>query len=838
MKDFFISYTRTDQAWAEWIAWTLEAAGYSTVIQAWDFLEGSNFVLEMQRAATEANRTIAVLSQKYLESSQSEWAAAFGQDPQGKKQKLVPVRIEACQLTGLLASIVYLDLVGLPENDARTALLGAFSIPASAPAFPGTRTPQAPGVSPTQPAYPGATETMSASVAEILAGVAENAENADQDRRLSVSQRLQFIRQLNEIAPQQFNMLLFAVNPPAGLIPPMPAPQGDRISALLMWAEAPGGCGLSVLQQLLDTIVKLPVGPPPPVTGPATPFPPQENERVVAHGDAPAIVDQLERDTFAEVIATRIKEVWKARRQKGSRTEDVPIGAFMIHVHGPWGSGKTSVLNFLSTYLKKEDPSEQHDKKEGPSNQWVIVNFNAWRYQRIRPPWWTLIREIYVQSVHSVGFSRSLTLRVSWWLWRIQADWLPVVSAAVLMAVAVLLASGVIKFTPHQRAPASASPSPPASASPSPPASASPSPTASAMELGLKVLTAVLAAGASLVAFSRSLVFGSARAAQTYIDLKSDPLRPIINIFENVVKAIKRPVVVFVDDLDRCESKYVVELLEGIQTLFREAPITYVVAADRKWICSSFEKEYDAFGKTIGEPGRPMGYLFLDKMFQISVSVPRLLPEVQRRYWEALLRARASNDSESASAGHEQVEREQAKLKALDEMKAVGADTPEKLQEMIDSALGDPLREQAIRAAAATQVTSPPVSQKSEHRLQPFAPLLEPNPRSMKRLVNAYGMHLATHFLEGRPVSPESIARWTIIELRWPLLADFLAARPQSVAALARGKILTPLHSIDNVEKPQELEKLYDDEEVKAVLGYGPKGAMALDEHSIRQIVG
>jgi hypothetical protein len=380
MKDFFISYTRTDQAWAEWIAWTLETAGFSTVIQAWDFLAGSNFVLEMQRAATEANRTIAVLSQKYLESSftQPEWAAAFAQDPQGKKQKLVPVRIEACQLTGLLASIVYLDLVGLPENDARTALLGAFSIPASAPAFPGTRTPQAPGVSPTQPACPGAAEMMSASVAEILASVAENAENADQGRRLSASQRLQFIRQLSEIVPQQFNMLLFAVNPPPGLIPSMPAPQGDRTSALLTWAEAPGGCGLSVLQQLLDTIVKLPVGQPPPVPGPATPFPPQENERVVAHGDAPAIVDLLERDTFAEVIATRIKEVWKARRPNVSRTEDVPIGAFMIHVHGPWGSGKTSVLNFLSTYLKKEDPSEQHDKKEGPSDQWVIVNFNAW----------------------------------------------------------------------------------------------------------------------------------------------------------------------------------------------------------------------------------------------------------------------------------------------------------------------------------------------------------------------------------------------------------------------------------------------------------------------------
>ncbi|WP_241830645.1 toll/interleukin-1 receptor domain-containing protein [Parafrankia colletiae] len=26
--DFFVSYTQTDQPWAEWIAWTLEEAGY------------------------------------------------------------------------------------------------------------------------------------------------------------------------------------------------------------------------------------------------------------------------------------------------------------------------------------------------------------------------------------------------------------------------------------------------------------------------------------------------------------------------------------------------------------------------------------------------------------------------------------------------------------------------------------------------------------------------------------------------------------------------------------------------------------------------------------------
>ena len=61
-KDFFISYNGADQRWAEWIAWQLEEAAYSVILQAWDFLPGNNFVVQMDRALTLAPCTIAVLS--------------------------------------------------------------------------------------------------------------------------------------------------------------------------------------------------------------------------------------------------------------------------------------------------------------------------------------------------------------------------------------------------------------------------------------------------------------------------------------------------------------------------------------------------------------------------------------------------------------------------------------------------------------------------------------------------------------------------------------------------------------------------------------------------------
>lgn len=142
-KDFFISYNKADRQWAEWIAWSLEESGYSVVIQAWDFRPGGNFVLEMQKAASEANKTIAVLSEDYLKSAftQPEWAAAFAQDPQGQKGTLIPVRVQPCKLSGILAPIIYVDLLNLEAEAAQETLLNALEArakPLEKPQFPGS----------------------------------------------------------------------------------------------------------------------------------------------------------------------------------------------------------------------------------------------------------------------------------------------------------------------------------------------------------------------------------------------------------------------------------------------------------------------------------------------------------------------------------------------------------------------------------------------------------------------------------------------------------------------------------------------------------------------------
>ena len=143
--DFFVSRTGADAAWAQWIAWQLEAKGYRVVIQDWDFGPGVNFVHKMQQAATDAERTIAVLSPRYFQSAftEAEWTIAFHRDPAGEKGLLLPIRIENFPLPGMLASWNYLDLFDLDQDTACRQLIawigraGKVRVkPGQEPAFP------------------------------------------------------------------------------------------------------------------------------------------------------------------------------------------------------------------------------------------------------------------------------------------------------------------------------------------------------------------------------------------------------------------------------------------------------------------------------------------------------------------------------------------------------------------------------------------------------------------------------------------------------------------------------------------------------------------------------
>jgi TIR domain len=145
--DFFVSYTSADRAWAEWIAWQLEAEGYTVVVQAWDFAAGRDWAHEMRQATATAERVVAVLSAAYMRSAhgEAEWRAFYAKDPSGERGLLLPVRVDKVDPPGLLKTRIYVDLVDQDAASAKAALLaaarGARGKPAAEPEFPGSPRP-------------------------------------------------------------------------------------------------------------------------------------------------------------------------------------------------------------------------------------------------------------------------------------------------------------------------------------------------------------------------------------------------------------------------------------------------------------------------------------------------------------------------------------------------------------------------------------------------------------------------------------------------------------------------------------------------------------------------
>jgi KAP family P-loop domain len=536
---------------------------------------------------------------------------------------------------------------------------------------------------------------------------------------------------------------------------------------------------------------------------------------VPTHVDLPAKLDQLGRKAFAEALASRIRRIHTEGRAAALRqaVEPEEAGSFMLHIHGPWGSGKTSLLHLLREQLTSGDP-KAHPEDEHV--RWIVVSFNAWQHQRIGPPWWWLMNAVFHQTLQQLRVLDRLRTVKLWsreYVWRTKtAGWIPYLLTICLLYWLISITSGLHLFdamgygNPVPRGGGTTA---------APPTPASPGANAKALSDILVLLTTLWGL---FLTVSRSLLPGSARGAQGFMETTSDPMKVLTDHFSVMVQKIAYPVAVFIDDLDRCQSTFVVDLLEGIQTMFRRAPVTYVVASDRRWLLASFETAYAPFAEKLEEEGRPLGYFFTDKIFQLSTSVPQLSPETKQAYWERLV----LGDTLRLQEGEQQEQMREEVRKGLARL-----DNEQDIISVVQSEQ-DPIKSHVLREEAIKLLATPAGQQQTYHMLLPFAALLEPNPRAMKRFVNAYGAHRDINILAGAPIELPVLARWTILNLRWPLLAHYLAARVSETTDNAPIR-LTGI--------PENLSKLFKTADVQHVIGDTQYGA-PLDARAIRECIG
>src|SRR4051812_5412524 len=140
----FVSHAGRDRAWAEWVAWQLEHAGWDITVEldCWDWQAGDNFVAKMNTALESCDRMLALFSQAYFEPARwtsEELTAAFRMAKE-RSGFLVPIRVDDAEAPPLFGPLIAPALHGRPREQARAELLGSFrppGRPGSEPPLPG-----------------------------------------------------------------------------------------------------------------------------------------------------------------------------------------------------------------------------------------------------------------------------------------------------------------------------------------------------------------------------------------------------------------------------------------------------------------------------------------------------------------------------------------------------------------------------------------------------------------------------------------------------------------------------------------------------------------------------
>ena len=559
--------------------------------------------------------------------------------------------------------------------------------------------------------------------------------------------------------------------------------------------------------------------------GPAGKVNTEAIEAIPTHRDRPATEDGLGRARLASVLAERIRRVRdedttapvgtrRERRAKlaGDMAAAQRAGSFMVHVHAPWGAGKSSLLNFLGYDLHNRAHEADLKERSGevyawhkrlfdfflgrrrptdPSlSQWVVVQFSAWEHQRLVAPWWWLLSAVQRACAHELWWIH----RGRWlWFWIRDLVWRVWNARAMAVALLLLLLLAIAAWRLEWFG---------------------------LPDKSVAVVSAILVTAGTAIALagtvfgmvrgtSKWLAVGSADGAVRFLKRAHDPLGVYRRRFRWLVRSSGRPIVVFIDDLDRCRPEYVVELLEGIQTLFADEPVTYVIAADREWLCGSFAKTYSAFEDSVGSPGRPLGFLFLEKTFQISMEIPPMSHEQRDHYWNALM-----GGGENHSAGKGSTRKGLTKAFAK-------ASTQGEVEDEVKNLTQDGVDYEEVLLAAVRRLNAPDMQEQLERLLSEFAPMVENNPRSMKRLLNAYGIERDRLLRDGYLLTKaerRQLALLTILRLRWPLFADHLRANPSDAEFCARGAAAPSDHRHLSLFADPGVRNLFDDDQISDCL--------------------
>jgi hypothetical protein len=410
-----------------------------------------------------------------------------------------------------------------------------------------------------------------------------------------------------------------------------------------------------------------------------------------------------------------------------------------------------------------------------PAQPWTIAHFDAWQYQRVKPPWWWLLNAVDQQlrlQYRAQGWRTSARKRARDYGWRASQfvkDLIPMLPLLVIAAALWYVTGGA------------------------------------PMDQFLSWLVGLLGAIATLAALAwtiinvvRRLFVASPLNAGT-TTRAGDPMAAFQARYSFLIRSAATPVALFIHNLDRCTADYVVELLEGLQTLLKSpasilAPtplVAVLIPAERSWLCESYVHVYDEFVQTAREPGRPFGLAFLDKVFDVQLRLPLVPAQASLGKPDAV--SRATSQVISKAEKEIDIRRYVAEVEDTLNTHAGGFRPAYDVRVKAVERLGWLEVQNHLRLCTDTA-----------RDLKQLVDVVGASPAVTRQLQTAYCVQRTTQFLAGHEISYEDepvlrLGVWTILGIRWPLLTQHLARCPDDLCALLRNE---PPKDLDAALRP------------------------------------
>jgi len=477
------------------------------------------------------------------------------------------------------------------------------------------------------------------------------------------------------------------------------------------------------------------------------------NKKFYILNDQASGIDYLNYDRFANAFSELIL----------NPELETPI---TVGIYGHWGKGKSFLMQKILEKTQSNPQSENKNVSGTKKFKILAIKFNAWSYSTSNHLWAGMVTHFYNEVEKFLGWKVPFYRIIK----AVQKSWKKAFSLSIFYFLIGFAINILLEYTRHLRA-------------------------VENLRIILNSISASIVGGSILASlpilwstlrdFTNTLFFSRAQNLQAVISrpdfhdqlgIMAD-IEKEINFISETLKKNSSRLVLFIDDLDRCDHKKAVEVLQAIMLLLANKnglPFIIFLGIDARTIVRAIEESY---GDVLVGAGIT-GYEFLDKIIQLPFVIPPTDPADMENFIESLLWA---SEDEKKTIFRTNNQQNQEIKKPNSNM------ANEKVQESSDSLT--PVTFSSAERAAIMKIAND------------FCD----NPRKVKRIMNM--LRLVKILTHDSGFDFEKMIHWITLVEQWPLHTAWIL---HNIEDALQAKNVKPDTSILNVYENVK-EHIYSD---------------------------